>query len=251
MQVVVQSLVTEYERAGGAKKPKLLILHGWGDNLKGWKTVTEKLQKKFEVVVVDLPGFGGTAAPKTPWKLDDYVDFVRDFLKKIRFSPQAIIGHSNGGAIAVRGLANGSLDAERLVLIDSAGIRGLYNGRNRALRMVTKTGKLVTKPLPANVRKRLRRRVYDSVGSDMLVAEHLQETFKQIVTDDIQFDAAQLKLSTLLIYGEDDLAAPPAYGRILHNLIGNSRLELIPSCGHFAHLDCPDKVIPLITDFLS
>ena len=248
MQVVVDSLLTQYERMGKGKA--VLVLHGWGDNSNGWRGVAIELEGSFEVILVDLPGFGGTQAPSSAWGLSDYAAFVGKFLKKIRVEPYVVIGHSNGGSIAIRGLANKSLSAEKLVLIDSAGIRTEYVGRKKVVRLITKTGKLLTKPLPSGIRKRIRRKVYDTVGSDMLVVERLQETFKLVVTDDVQQNAATLKLPTLLIYGEDDLSTPVQFGRMLHHLITGSKFEVVPGAGHFAHLDKPAEVMRQIKDFL-
>jgi pimeloyl-ACP methyl ester carboxylesterase len=250
--VVVDSLMTAYQRSGQPDKGRVVILHGWGDDSQGWAAMAEQLAEAGgEVTVLDLPGFGGTEAPKTAWGLDEYAAFVGKFLKKIRLKPDVVIGHSNGGAIAIRGLATEKFSTSKLVLLDSAGIRGEYQGRTRALRAITKTGKLLSMPLPPSMRKKLRQRVYTTVGSDLLVAEHLQETFKKVVTDDVQADAAQLKLPTLLVYGQDDAATPTAYGRMLRNLIDSSQLEIIPEAGHFAHLDKPDEVLSFITQFLK
>ncbi len=249
MQVVVDSLLTQYDRAGKGKT--VLVLHGWADNSKGWQKVAAQLAKKFDVIIVDLPGFGSTQAPSTAWGLDEYAAFVGSFLKKIHTQAFAIVGHSNGGAIAIRGLANRAFAAERLVLLDSAGVRREYSTRKKAVKLVTKTGKLLTKPLPSNVKKQLRRKLYQHVGSDMLLVEHLQEIFKKVVTDDVQKDAARLKLPTLLVYGADDLDTPVQHGRMLHNLIAGSGFEVVPGAGHFAHLDKPAVVLPLVEEFLQ
>src|SRR5260370_39081413 len=103
MQVVVNSLLTEYSRAGSGKV--VLVLHGWADSSKGWRDFQTKLSEDYDVIVPDLPGFGGTATPPEAWGLNDYAAFVGEFLQKIHVSPYAIVAHSNGGAIAVRGLA--------------------------------------------------------------------------------------------------------------------------------------------------
>lgn len=248
MQIVIDSLMTQYERMGKGKA--VLILHGWGDSSAGWRRFSDELAKKFEVIAVDLPGFGGTQMPNEPWGISNYAAFVGSFLKKVKIQPFVIIGHSNGGAIAIRGLANKDFQTDKLVLLDSAGIRTEYLGRKKALRLITKTGKVLSRPLPSSVRKRLRRKVYQSIGSDMLVVERLQETFKLVVTDDVQQDAATLKLPTLLIYGEDDLSTPVQFGRMFHHLIGGSKFEVLPGAGHFAHLDQPTEVMQRIQEFI-
>ena len=251
MQVDVESLATQYERLGDSRSKKLVILHGWNDNIKNWQAAAEALAKNYDVVALDLPGFGGSDMPPSAWRLDNYVAFVAKFLQKINFKPFAIIGQGNGGAIAIRGLANGALKAERLVLLDSAGIRSEYRGRQNIWQFVTRTGRILSRPLPKNLKKQLRQKMYFKIGGSNPVSQRLQETFKQLVTDDVQGDAARLDLPTLLIYGEDDLSTPPAYGRILHNLIKGSQLEILPGVGHFPHLDKPSEVLRLIEGHLS
>jgi pimeloyl-ACP methyl ester carboxylesterase len=250
MQVVVDSLLTHYVVHGKGKL--VLLLHGWGDSAEGLADLQKTLAKHFQVVAVDLPGFGGTEAPHSVWGLDDYAQFVGRFLSKVEFkTPHLVVGHSNGGAIAIRGLAKGELSADKLVLLSSAGLRGVYKGRVKALRYITKLGKALTMPLPGRIKDKLRRKVYKTVGSDMLVAENLQETFKKVVTDDVRRDAAQLSLPTLLIYGEGDEATPVWFGQTLHELIPGSALEVLPDAGHFVHLDRPAEVAAAIQEFAT
>jgi len=251
MQVVVNSLLTTYQKLGQDHKPTLLIVHGWGDSSAGWLAFGKQLAWQYQVVVVDLPGFGRTDMPHDVWGLDEYAAFVAAFMKKINLTPFAIIGHSNGGAIAIRGLAQGVLHADKLILLASAGVRSEYKGRKRILRVVAKTGKALVMPLPDTIKQRLRRKLYTTVGSDMLVAEHLQETFKRVVGDDVQADAAQLNMPVLLVYGQNDIATPSVYGRLLHERIDGSTLEIIGDAEHFLHTDQPEKVLKIVEGFLS
>lgn len=249
MQVIVNGLLTQYDIAGKGKP--LVILHGWGDDSRNWHKLQKQLADSHKVITVDLPGFGGTVAPDVAWRLDDYAEFVRDFLKKIKIaSTYALIGHSNGGAIIIRGLATNLLQTDRLILLGSAGIRGEDKGRNKALRYMAKAGKVVTTPLPKTTKKSLRQKVYKAIGSDMLVVEHMQETFKNVVEDDVRADASKVTVPTLLIYGSEDTATPPRFGGILQKSIKNARLEIIQNAGHFVYQDNPEETEKLIKEFL-
>lgn len=248
MQVVVDGLLTNYTRQGSGKK--VLLLHGWGDSAKGLDALTKELAKKFEVIALDLPGFGGTQTPDQSWGLDDYADFVQTFLAKVNYSVDILAGHSNGGAIAIRALKRG-LKAQSLVLIASAGIRGEYKGRMKTIRMIAKTGKVVAQLLPKPVQKKLRRKMYTTVGSDMLVAEHLQETFKRVVEDDVRADAAVIKLPTLLLYGDGDISTPLRYGQILQQAIAGSELIVIPSGSHWLPTENTNQIAKYIKDFTA
>lgn len=249
MQVIAADLMISYSRQGKGKS--VVILHGWGDNSASWQKFADELSKKYDVIVPDLPGFGNSQSPPVPWGVSEYAKLVSEFLKKVDIAPYAILGHSNGGAIAIRGLASNVLTAEKLILLASAGIRGEYKGRNKALRMVTKTGKLLTAPLPKSAKHTLRSKVYKTIGSDMLVAEHLQETFKKVVSDDVRDDASKLSLPTLLMYGDKDEQTPLSYGQMYHELITGSTLEILGGVDHFLHLDAAPQVQRLTQEFLQ
>jgi pimeloyl-ACP methyl ester carboxylesterase len=250
MQIVVDKLLTRYDRAGKGKS--IILLHGWADQAGGLATLSSELAKRYEVITPDLPGFGGTEMPAEAWGLDDFAAFVEHLLQKLGVSDvYAYIGHSNGGAIAVRGLGSGRFKAQKLILLSGAGIRGLDSKRTAIVKTVAKTGKLLTAPLPASFQSKLRRTLYRRVGSDMLVAEHMSPTFKKIVADDVQADAGRLKLPTLLLYGANDQTTPPPVARRFHQLIKNSSLKIIPSAGHFVHRDQPAAVIKVVEEFLA
>lgn len=250
MQVIVDGLLVHYDQYGDEHSPLLVIVHGWADSAASWKPVAKVLARDYRVMVPNLPGFGGSQNPSTVWGLDDYAACLAAFLRKLDAKPYALVGHSNGGAIAIRGLATAQLQAEKLVLLGSAGIRATQQGRKLVLKLLAKTGKVITWPLPQTVKKRLRGNFYQQIGSELLVAEHLQDTFKQVVGQDVQADAATLQLQTLLIYGEQDMSTPVVYGEQLHQLIAGSQLEVITEAGHFVHHDAEPTVVTLMREFL-
>lgn len=250
MQVVVNSLLTNYQKTGQGTKT-ILLIHGWGDDLRTFKNLQSSLSKRFTVMSLDLPGFGNSQAPNEVWNLDNYARFVQQVLQKVAIKPYAIIAHSNGGALAIHGLSSGLLHADKLILLSSSGIRNTQKARRFALKLVAKTGKVVTFLLPNSNKQKLRKKLYGVAGSDMLVAPHLQETFKKTVRQDVQYDARKIKIPTMLIYGDQDKATPPVYGEIFHNLITGSTLEQIGGAGHFVHNDKPDIVLGIIEEFLD
>jgi pimeloyl-ACP methyl ester carboxylesterase len=160
------------------------------------------------------------------------------------------VAHSNGGALAIYGLAHKQLQADKLVLIGAAGIRDRQKTKRLLIKIIAKTGKTATFWLPVEKRQKLRKRLYGVVGSDMLLVPHMQETFKQTVRQDVQEEASQLKLPTLLIYGQNDRATPPLYGEIYQQLIKGAKLQIVPDAGHFVHHDQPAQSMELIREFL-
>ncbi|HSX07654.1 MAG TPA: alpha/beta hydrolase [Candidatus Saccharimonadales bacterium] len=250
MQVVVDSLLTQYEALGRGRV--VVMLHGWGDRAAGLAGLQQALARKYRVIAVDLPGFGATQPPITTWGIEDYAQFVAHFLQKIGLHEiYAIVGHSNGGAVAIRGLSRGILQAEKLVLLAAAGIRSTEGMRKFGFKVLAKSGKAATVWLPAAQRQKMRQKLYKAAGSDMLIVPELQETFKKTVSQDVQDDAAKLTLPVLLLYGEKDTETPAIYGRQYHELMADSTLEVLADAGHFIHLDQPEKVKNAVEGFLE
>jgi pimeloyl-ACP methyl ester carboxylesterase len=250
VNAVVDGLLTNYELSGQGKL--VLLLHGWGDSSTGLRDLAAELAKQCQVLAVDLPGFGKTQMPETAWDLDNYAKFLNSLLVKLKLDqPYAVIGHSNGGALAVRAISLGEIKPTKLILMAASGVRTNNKLKRLILKFIAKTGNIATIWLPERYRRNLRKSLYGAAGSDMLVAPHLQDTFKKTVRQDVQGDAAALDLPTLLIYAANDDAIPVADGKQYHSLIGGSQLEIVADAGHFVHLDQPQKVFKLIGDFLK
>jgi pimeloyl-ACP methyl ester carboxylesterase len=250
MQIIVDDLVVNYKVEG--EGDAVLLLHGWGDKLETFNQLTQELKSHYEVVRLDLPGFGKTETPKQTYNLQSYADFLQKFLQKtVNTHLHAVIGHSNGGAIAIKSLANENIHSDKLVLLASSGVRTGAKGYKKPIRLLVKTAKIPTKILPNKYQNKLRRKVYDKIGSDMFVAENMQETFKKVVSEDLVEQSRNIKANTLLVYGEDDTATPVEYGKAFHRSIKNSKLETIPNTGHFLHHEKPEIIEDVVIKFLS
>jgi pimeloyl-ACP methyl ester carboxylesterase len=249
MQVVINKLLINYQAAG--KGPVVVLVHGWGDDLINFNKMQKTLAKHYRVLSLDLPGFGKSTTPDRGWSLDDFSKFLADFVHKLDVSVYCYLGHSNGGAILINGLASKQLKSDKLILIAAAGIRGTEQFKKKAILVGAKLGKLPLKLLPTDYQLELKKRLYKVIKSDAGVNPQMLETFKKIVRQDVTKDASKLHLPTLIIYGREDQVTPPEYGQIYHKLIDDSKLELVNGAGHFVHLQKPDQVEKLIEGFLA
>lgn len=250
MNVVVDKSLVNYQIQGNG--PAVVLLHGWGDNLSTFKELTKYIKSDYTVISLDLLGFGGSEPPKDTYDLEKYAKFVSDFLHKIdQRHVYAFVGHSNGGAICIRGISSGLLKSEKLVLLASSGVRSVYKRRKKILRLAAKTAKIPTRLLPKSTQLKLKKKAYKTIGSDLFVAEHLQDTFKNVVTEDVVHEAAMISEPTLLLYGTNDDSTPVSYGEKFAQQIENSELKIIDGADHFLHHTHSDKVNKLVLDFLD
>ena len=139
MQLVLDNLLVNYTEYGSGKNV-IFLIHGWADSGQTFEMLAKQLvddMPGYKAITVDLPGFGATQPPAEPWSLEDYALFCAKFLKKLDVKSKIIIGHSNGGAIAIQGLASKSLKADKLIMIGSAGIRSA-SFKKSAMRIAAK-----------------------------------------------------------------------------------------------------------------
>jgi len=250
LQIIVDNIVTNYETEGAGRT--LLMIHGWGSSSKTFDGLTDKLKRKYCVVRLDLPGFGGSSTPTQDYNLEKYANFIATFLSKIdKENLYAIIGHSNGGAIAIKGIANKTLHAKKLILLACSGVRSTNKTRKKITRIVAKTIKVPLMLLPNRIQKRVKRKAYYLLGSDIFIAENMAGTFKNVVGEDILGLARSINIKTVLIYGVMDEVTPLKYGELIHQNIRTSVLYKIEDADHFVHRSKPQEVYDLIVKALK
>ena len=71
-----------YKITGEGEK-NILMLQGWGTTVEVYNSVANAVNDGYRFIQVDLPGFGQSDEPKEPWCVDDFADFVCDFLKAL------------------------------------------------------------------------------------------------------------------------------------------------------------------------
>jgi pimeloyl-ACP methyl ester carboxylesterase len=250
VKVVVNNLMINYSLSGQGKT--VLLVHGWGDNINGLSGLIKDLSKSYQVIAIDMPGFGDSENPREPWGLSNYAGLLKDFLSKVGIRDlYAAIGHSNGGAVLLRATALPTIQPQKLVLLATAGVRTGHKTKRLMLKTLAKTGNVATIWMPERYRQGLRKSLYGAAGSDELAVPELKETFRRVVREDVQADAKKIKQSTLLIYAADDKAVPLSTGQTYNSLIKGSKLEVITHSGHFVHIDQPEQTLSLIRGFLK
>ena len=63
----VNNIRINYEEKG--EGDLIVLLHGWGSNIKLFANLIELLSKKYKVVAMDMPGFGESQEPPSAWAL--------------------------------------------------------------------------------------------------------------------------------------------------------------------------------------
>ncbi len=254
METVVKDLKTSYFEKGEGEY--VFILHGWGTKKEVHSNMADIISQKYKVVALDLAGFGESDEPKEPWKIDDYVDFVIDFIEK--FSPKKVIllGHSNGGRIIIK-LANRTdlpFEIDKIVLMGSAGIKPKRTMKYYFKVYSYKTIKfLLTNPPLKYIFPKAIESYKNKVGSAdyRSASDIMKRTLTLCVNEDLTPILKNIKQETLLVWGENDTATPLSDGKIMEREIKNSGLVTLKNAGHYSFIDQQFTFNKVIMSFLK
>lgn len=251
MKVLVNDQLIEYFDEGSGKV--ILFLHGWGASQKSFDSLSKPLSKKFRVIGFDFPGFGSSPKPDDNWTVDDYAKITRDFLEKIKIkSVYAVIAHSFGGRVVIKGVNKKYLSPQKVILIGAAGIKPPTTIKKTGYKILAKIGNAVLSlPVLSNFKSDFRKRFYNKIGSeDYLQADQMKKIFLNTINEDLTSIISSIKQPTLLIWGENDQETPITDAKKMNQFIKNSQLEIIPDAGHFVFLDATEKTLEYIKEFL-
>ena len=233
MTVTVQGRTVAYidtDPTNVADKPTVLFLHGWGAPAETYRLMIDHLANYCRVVAPDLPGFGGSAEPESPWCVDDFVQWTVDFAAALNLTDVILMNHSFGGRISIKLLAQRPLPfgVKKAVFMDAAGILP-----KRGLKYYYKvyTYKAMKKLFPKQAQKR-----QDKVGSsDYRNASPLmRQTMVKCINEDLTHLLKDNPVSTLLIWGSADTATPLSDGQKMEKRIPDAGLVVLEGAGHFA-----------------
>ncbi|HOK35280.1 MAG TPA: alpha/beta hydrolase [Candidatus Pacearchaeota archaeon] len=237
------------------EKQKLLILHGWGSNSERWQKVKEIIEKEgIDILIPNLPGFGFTPPPEKPWGVDDYLNWVLNFLKENNWQKFNLLGHSFGGGISVRLAQTHPEMIEKLILCAPAVIRNEKPKRILFFSSLGSVGKKILS-LPGfkklyPVSQKLISKIYGS--KDYYAAEGvMKDTFKKVISEDLKFALEEIKAPTLILWGDKDEMLPVEHAYILHQKIKNSKLIIFPGGKHSLNIQMPEKIAESILKFLK
>ena len=270
--VEVDGLPIRYLSAG--EGPPLVLLHGAGDNALDWQWVMPTLAATYRVYAPDLPGSPDSARPKVDYSPGFFERFVAAFVDTLNIGRAVFVGNSLGGLIALRLTLSEPARVTALVLVDSAGLGRAVNPAFTSVnvpglgevampfwrtsigvyqRAWGRTALLFAHP-PGSVPSEWiaeQKRLALSPGyleAHLSVLRTLVSPFGQCEVLVERLPA--LEIPTLVVWGARDRVFPPSQAREAFSRLQEGSLALIPNCGHMPHVECPDRFMAAIGEFL-
>jgi pimeloyl-ACP methyl ester carboxylesterase len=250
--------VAALHRLGGSDgQPVVVFIHGFGADRLSWLANAPSLAGSFKVWGADLPGHGD-AEPAAETSLETFADAVLAGITARISGKVHLVGHSLGGAIALRLVERAPDRVQSVVLIAPVGLgKGIardfttgfarIEGPDDALALLQRLvarPRLINKPMALHVLAHLDRPGRRQALSDL--ADSLP-VIEQAAQDAIAA-VRQSDLPRMVIWGADDAINPLDPERLAS--FGGEQ-HVLPGTGHLPQIEEIKRVNGWIQDFLT
>lgn len=276
---------------GPREAPVLIFLHGFPESHRTWRHQIAHFSDRYRCIAPDQRGYRGSSKPEgvenyTPDKLVRDIFLLADALGVKEFT---VVGHDWGGAIAwgvaMTGQEMGSV--KRAIIANaphhavfqkllytspvqreaSQYMRGFRDPANDALVDEHGLGGLLMQEIkwdaPDKMEPDERKRLLEE-WQDRDAAFAMLNWYRASPIDIPPMDAPfelpedwspppfpRLRIPTLVIWAQDDLALPPENTAELGSHVEDLTLVEVPDCGHFVPWEAPGAVNAAMEEFLE
>ncbi len=271
-EISTPSGVLRYHEAG--EGPPLLLLHGSGPGVTGWRNYRGNLAffaEHFRCLVLEFPGFGVSDDFGGHPMLDAQGAAVQ-FVDALGLEKVDVIGNSMGGGVGINFATHHPDRVGKLVTIGGIGTNIFSPGPSEGIRLLQEFTEDPT-------RQRLVDWLRSMVYSESLVTEELIEERWELATDPETLAAARrmygkaafaammdmmrsadfplpwatmhkVAAPTLLTWGRDDRVSPLDMALVPMRTIPNAELHVFPNCGHWVMIEAKTAFERTVLSFL-
>lgn len=246
-------------RPGNGTRTPLLLMNGVGVNLEVPQPFVDALDPAYEVIRFDVPGTGGSPAPRVPYRFWMHAWLVAEMLDQLGYRQVDVLGVSWGGALAQQFAFQYPRRCRRLILVSTGTGALMVPGRPSALAQLA-TPRRFQDP------SHMERIAGETFGGKVRTNPEYARAFARSIRLGGQRGyfyqmlggvgwtslpwLCLLRQPTLILHGDDDPIVPLINAHILHRLIPNSRLYIFHD-GHLGLGTSAREITPVIEQFLT
>lgn len=274
-QVMAQGAKTTFLAAGPPDATPVLMLHGLGATNASLLPLLLDLARDHRVIAPDMPGFGGSDAPRWDYTPADLAHWARAFLNRMDLDRAVIIGNSLGGRVALEtGLRYPHL-VDRLVLLNPSTAFRRLTGARRVVRLLppqlgavptTFNRALVTHVLrsmfadPERLPRSWLMAAVDEFLGVMRSAGHrvaFYSALRQIYLEEafgmqgFWGRLPSLAAPSLFVWGDHDWLVPAAFAEHVTDSLPDASSIVLSQCGHVPQFEHPEHTAGLVRQFLA
>jgi 3-oxoadipate enol-lactonase len=250
-----------YESSGDPGAVPLIFLHGIGGAARAWRRQLATFGDRFRAIAWDMPGYGGST-PLASVSIAALADALQQFIEQLGAAKPILVGHSIGGMIVQKWLAQSPTLARAVVLAQTSPAFGKADGEWQKSFIAARLGPLDRGETMKSLAPAL---VNELVGDDpdpngMELARECmgsvpEASYRAMMLALIGFDQrstlGNISVPTLLLSGSKDNNAPaPMMAKTATYIPGAEYVELA-GVGHLANLERPGAFDEALGRFLN
>lgn len=234
-----------FEQSGAG--PEVVLLHHATGSVRTWRKQLPALAARFRVMAYDRSGFGQSSWPDAhAWPLD-YLDHDVDdliaLLDALDIGRAALVGHSDGAAIALLAAAR---HPARISAVAAESPHVAVETPRCPDAIAAFVAELAASPdLQASLARN-----HGSRAAQVVQRWHDRWRDPTFWRWDVAAELAQVRCPVLVLHGADDPYFSAAHSAMIANRT-QGELVVLPGLGHTPHIDAPELVTKLLLDFLS
>jgi pimeloyl-ACP methyl ester carboxylesterase len=270
-QIDIDGLAVNYIDVGSGEEEPVVLVHGLGGQWQNWLENIPRLALDRRVVAMDLPGFGLTPEPEDEEiSISGYGRSVNALCDKLGLGEIDLVGNSMGGYVAAEVAIQFPERVSRLVLVSAAGISSaetlqapiLTFGRIAtaiATNSAARHRRLAARPLTRHAALALVARHPRLLKADLAYEGFFKGAgkpgFDGALRASLDYDfrdrLPEVKVPTLIVWGERDSIIPVRDADEFERLIEDSRKVVMRDTGHIPMAERPQTFNDLLVEFLS
>jgi pimeloyl-ACP methyl ester carboxylesterase len=248
----------------------LVLVHGFGTKLQGWDFQIQFFKKLMKVIALDNRGVGYSSRPNYPYSMDMFVEDIHNLLAHLEVKQKInLCGISMGGMIAQHYALKYPNELKTLILCATSeklgkGAHKIIDGLREIDELSLEEKMFIMFPyiISRKFEKKLRedKQLLDSIKEDIVfitpcknptTIKDYENQSAAVEKHDTSKLIDKIRIPTLILGGSKDRLIPNYHQIALHEMIPNSKLEIIKGCGHAFTIEEPDQVNELIWDFIK
>ncbi|PHM38675.1 acyl-CoA esterase [Xenorhabdus mauleonii] len=235
-----------YEIQGNAKGYPLIFLHGGLSDIETFNRLANHFGNTYQLIGIDSRGQGKSTLGKENLTYKRIQQDVEAIIRHLGLKKYSIIGHSDGGIVALRLAAAGTIPVDKMVVIGTHWTLQENDPMKEITKQVTAEGWRAMLPDTYESYQRLNPQADFNKLIEVLVSMWLDTSENSYPNEAIR----QITCKLLVIRGDNDKLVSRINSAELAENVAHSCLLNIPFLGHSPHEENPEMLIPFLTKFL-
>ena len=246
----------------------VILLHGFFFDSFMWEGNMDTFAEQRKVYAPDLWGFGYSTRELMDYGYALYVKQLLLFMDALGIKKATIVGQSIGGGTAIKFAADYPDRVDKLILVCAAGMPNKQPLMAKIINTFPALGHFMYGLNTDNIRKKglLDYFVYDEALLSKEYFDNVTRFHKVKGTVDVMLDImrrdffftlheeikqlAKLNKDILIVWGRHDKGNPLRLGQAMHEILEDSKLEVIENSKHVPNTEVPELFNRAVADFL-